>query len=1499
MAEIYFLEDPAREMQAWDEIADKHRKHAVMMGGVTPEMAQRFSNIARAYPHMTPGVVEALSRDGFDWDSGETVTSAKAEADRLAQRPVIERAAEKVWTGVKGVARGVFAAADVAVDDGVGRLVSSVARGSDEASDDEGEFFNPAGFASGFAKGLTAPARSSGLQALGQLSESRDMLDQNGRVIGQRPGISLGEGFLPGGRAAMDADRERYDYRIAGVPATFGHLTTATLMTPGSQRQQKMASLVDMAFDIASDPVNLVAPLGAASRARRTFGEAVDLTSGFAVRSKAVTAPLRKAGAGRVADRLEKGLAPATRVRYAPRQVGQVASGEAAVKYGLLAGPTGGDIAPDLVVNSFLANDRQGRELVAALTGNASARDIWLRTKKAFTPSEARKLADAATEQETVEALKGILGIRVREKPKVGGIGIADRTFETSRLPGVKRDLHGVRIFKDVPDRMVSLTDPDSAAEVLDDFLANAKVPDEAREARFSEMTQAQFPEDIREVVMRAAKDVDEGLRERGVKAHVARDLTKMYDDFLVDAREYAVDGFGRRMGVPGSEQLTIGGQVEQMPSMHLLSEAADQVMPLPDPRAIRQQASAIGFLWEDETVRKLALDGITNGTAWFMSNVWKPAQLLRGAWTVRVVGEEQVRLAAMGMTSMVSNPFSHIAWVTGAKFDVLGGATDLAHMRSSGEEFVAAMSRGDAGFVRDTPRQFANGDWIIQKRQRGPDGEWVTPEGFHRGWAAEVGQLTGDEVARRVATGLRKDEFVGGLDSLDQVKEWFWHGGGRVYRERLARSRSRNGLMTDRALADSYIDSVNARLHIKTGGRVSWEEVAPGRFAYRIESPGDRELIDGIGTGHLRGTNLATAGPDELPKLLRDHFDHLEVAAVKSPRMMSARQQGFVDKLVEHLFQSLMSNPTNKLSRSPAFRQFYWQRLTELAPWMDDTTLAAAKKGARAAKVPDEVLRRLDDVTATAGKITDLKAADEVAKAFGLDQTRKLLYDLSKRNQFFDIHRNIFPFGEAWKEILGTWAKLGVRNPALAEGARQGVEGLRESGTFYTNQYGDEVFGFPMLWWAGGWLAGGDGPVEGKLTLGANQVNLLSQSVIPGFGPVVQVPASFLLKGMKWDNVKKLISPYDTGRDEDAGIAGAILDPMFPAWGRRMFAAFTEGGGDARVFGNAVIDVGRAQMANGKLTPQDLKSDDTMERLRADAQWLYLIRGVMQFAGPAGPMMDWQYKDKTGRIFSAVAAADVYYELEKSLDGDSFKAAAEFEKRFGFEPWDVVTAKSSQVNIRALDPTGVRWEEDHPELVDALKSTIGLFAPQGDDRFSGAAYVRQIMDGDRDVVSPESWRWLRNDTAGRAAFKVVLDKTEDMKDRDERTRVRDSAYYKLQELYPGFGESERAAVATPVSVEDRIREMEAAYADPELRAKLLEASPAGEVVGDWLDLRAAAIAKAEAAGIPPKRWASRQATQQLREAMIQIGDQWADEFPEFRAPWERVLRREIDKDEE
>jgi hypothetical protein len=671
------------------------------------------------------------------------------------------------------------------------------------------------------------------------------------------------------------------------------------------------------------------------------------------------------------------------------------------------------------------------------------------------------------------------------------------------------------------------------------------------------------------------------------------------------------------------------------------------------------------------------------------------------------------------------------------------------------------------------------------------------------------------------------------------------------------------DGLLT-RDVSDRYIDSLLERVQVKTGG--------------------DANLIDAIAHGKLGDADMLSGGriSDEMRAYLEANVD-IAPGTVKGQLTHGERGvEHYWDQATQFMFSKLMGERTNNLSRSPSFRQFYYQRLEELAPFMDEAAHADAIKGMRAAGLGD-VADRVAGITAR-GDLT-LERADFVAKGFGLDSTRDLLYDMTERGQFFDAARLIFPFGEAWKELVTRWAKLGVENPAAPRRAQQIVTGARQDdsdllfgnkpgqGFFYENEYGEEVFGYPFADLISEKLWGVPVPLTGRVA----GLSLMTE-VLPGVGPVGQVPAgAFMPDAPEWDWARDVLFPF--GEPD-------TLVPL-PAWLKKAGQA-TGILRDEKAWNGTVMDVARYLGSTGDYDTSDVDGvQKLLEDAREKAPWLHALRAGAQFFAPTAPSPEWVAKDKNGDILVAQKLIEEFHELQEE---DYQTAVERMLDRYGENIGLLLQGKTAEVTPAApVSKEGADWERANKGVVSRHSNVYGFFAPQGGD-LDLTVYNRRKDAGDRQELTPEQYVRLANDRLASAIYQTQKRKVGSSPNKAQQKWLRELRA-DLVDDYPGFGD--RSGIAEKASVETLIANLSDAVAD-----KRLAKNPVTEPIATYLQAREKAMAAAEQAGLAPSSFAKAKQMAPVRAWLRDIAADLNDEEPAFQQVWDRVFDRELLEDE-
>ena len=455
--------------------------------------------------------------------------------------------------------------------------------------------------------------------------------------------------------------------------------------------------------------------------------------------------------------------------------------------------------------------------------------------------------------------------------------------------------------------------------------------------------------------------------------------------------------------------------------------------------------------------------------------------------------------------------------------------------------------------------------------------------------------------------------------------------------------------------------------------------------------------------------------------------------------------------------------------------------------------------------------------------KSGDVELIDKIAKARALTEVQELLYDLTKRKKLSYNLRGIFPFGEAYIEIMTTWAKLLKENPEILRRGQVTVNAARASNPFSPVEgegflgedevTGEEVFYYPMIDdLVSDALFGEDREVGVRLPGYAGSLNLALE-VVPGIGPAVAIPASFFINASpNFDEVKKIMFPY--GLPDVRSASDLIAAAGVPAWLRNTVQglyAYNEDVGQnelTRIASNTTIDVYRILKANGSDDRTKVQQEELMKEARSIAKNLAFIKAASQFVGPVGlnPRFDVGNDKNGGHVYSVQILADRYRELLETppkdpetgkflyAPGDNYYATKYFIDEFGFNPIDIATPKTVVVEPRPVDERGVQFQQDNPELFDQYSITAQYAIPQGGGGpFDYEAYVRTIASEQREPLKPEEWLQKRNQRLGQFFMeekRVSTLQTYDINDPYQNLmRQREMTFYRdvARNKYPGF----------------------------------------------------------------------------------------------------------------
>lgn len=1342
-------------------------------------------------------------------------------------------------------------------------------------------------------------------------------------------GENAGKGLFPGGPAAQKAaDAQRAAASIDGHALTPGRAVASAVFTPDTLPYNVLSGSVDFSVAMEADPAafalghlseavkeaklfSITTPEAVASVADHVvdrFGpENAKAIQDWAGLSDHYQGAVARAGAGAdlrglVMDKLQRDPS-SLRDLYSSAGIDpkEVSSAIGRSSLGLV-NTFRDKFVPQNGIQ-FLNSERGVSTIqkMASLNGT----DIWLRSGKKIDPGVAWALGSQSTEDGVRQILSDVIqNGSMRETPKVGAVvpgtgtlyahPFADLRY-VAKMPNYAVDSTNV---KDMTERALQelqlghvpssewdtylkpLATAQTRTDALDGFKAiGNRIGDQILNRNKDYMAQVGELNNQRALLKRAMvdqlglpsrtnlsgevlADLDalgvETSKYRNLAAHtksqeqLARQLTTYFQRVGEDDRTYWLNAQGE---LPHIQGFALDGELTQIDGPHGVSELLNRGIPAigggnDGIRLIRQATGPWAPVWRAPIVGTGLRDGAY--IAGKLTNAFKIGALARLALPVRFLADEQARAASAGLVSMFRHPLDYINYVTAGKT-----AEDL-----TGQRFIDQVMERQSQYGRAIGRASTLREEISQTDQAYAKG-WMRfgkghPE-YVAAWNDRLSRLYADPVGRAVAQSLVNGQ------PLDVVKDEFFTGRLMGARADLVNARLKWGSnqLVDRSAADSYVDSWVQRINDMTnnGDPILMDAIADGD-PWRN---GDKML-----RSHLRDLAVTGAGPEQ----------------VVGPIALSTKKRQMFQHATNVMFSALMDTPTTTLTRSPVFRDAYFKRAQELLPHLDEGTRAQV-----ISRAADNGIHLVDTGSAVGTKLS-LEQADTLSKDFALQTTHRYLYYPGQRSNATDIIRNIIPFGEAWKNVLGTWARLVAENPAVVRRVQQGVTSARESGWWHLDpSTGKEVFtyvpGEIMKH-----LAGAPFPMVGQVS----GLNIIGQG-LPGVGPAVSWPASFVLS--KWnklpaeDAVRNWLLPYG-----DPDFNGGTMETLFPGWYNKIKTTgwlqkvpfFGQSADEQRVLGNVQKQVFAYKVSTGKYdwhNPQVWTKlmDDSL----GDARKLYLWRGLAQFAAPAAPSYLAMAQLPNGALMEQYVIAKYFRGLLDASGGNEDQATQTFINTLG--PNLVFATQPMTKTITPGLPTTTdaeAWVQDHVDFAKAYNDVYAYWAPNnGGGKFDRAAYLDQLHNGQRQALTGEQWFRAANSRVGQMIYnnkRAMLPTSPSQAQQDWLNQWKDT----LTTEFPGFNQDS----STVVSKDKRdqvISQLAQAVQDKEVSS-----TPLAQAASEYMAKRDQALASLKAAGYSGNSLTSNAAAP-LRNWLFQWGDQIAHDTPAFETMWNYIFQGEVD----
>jgi len=613
----------------------------------------------------------------------------------------------------------------------------------------------------------------------------------------------------------------------------------------------------------------------------------------------------------------------------------------------------------------------------------------------------------------------------------------------------------------------------------------------------------------------------------------------------------------------------------------------------------------------------------------------------------------------------------------------------------------------------------------------------------------------------------------------------------------------------------------------------------------------------------------------------------------VPRPREISQKELQAINlrnRAVDFFFNGVYGKASRKFERSPIFRQFYYQQITDNADLLTrdqaQALLESIPGRARAldltpqqlfggAKQYDAFVSKLQAANGTG----TVKQLQDYAQLRALQSTKETLFNATERNNLEDVLRIIIPFGSAWREIVSSYGKFMLEDPRLIRKAQLVVNGAQNfdpdndgQGFFYKDPItGQNTFNLPFSGEFSKLLTGVNAPLQAPvkgLSMGLQ--------VLPAVGPVVQIAASELLPDTpELDGIVSILLPY--GRKQP----GALV----PGWLSKGYSALRDNENKlGSIYANTYGETVRALSASGEY---ELNDPAEKERLLQDAKWrgraLTILRAASQFMGPTAGTPEALVATDQGDIYGSYLVKEFQTLQQQNYD----TAVQEFLRIYGDDALLYISSKTQAVQsgVEANDVFG-DWERKNQDVLAAYKDVAAYFAPGGDD-FSYSVYERQIRTGQRKRLNASEMIELAQYRVGNAIYRD-LKRQAGKYPSAEVSAWLSRQRQKIHEKYPGFPAK---PVFTIGEFEGKIEQMKQAVDDSRLQN-----NPIAKAVAEYLRYRDQAIAKYVAAGGKPSGFATAKAAAPLRQWLFNIGDALGEAEPDFQRVWDRELASEVDE---
>ena len=752
-------------------------------------------------------------------------------------------------------------------------------------------------------------------------------------------------------------------------------------------------------------------------------------------------------------------------------------------------------------VRGFLFGTRRGKATLQHMVDSTDTAHLYRITSGKLPHEAYGAIAAAKTESEVLAALTPYIGREITSDFR-GWTALAG---EGTALPAAVSVLSkGSRIWgmaSSVVPKGVKIVyaDPEGTTASLLNYARYIGMSVEEQDNLLRASLGANTEAAMRNVVIDSFKAMNKTLvdaveRQGGMTAGAREEMLKNINEGVIlyaRARVEQETYLAKMLGEDSAPVFQlVNGERVRLPNAELDAEFASGGLILPDPLELRRAATKAGRLIAGNPGSKAVRDAAT----YFLGTMWRTlALVMRPAFIIRNIGEEQVRMFLNGGPSIFTHPIGIIAMATSTgknskasrrlreSFDRYSAKQMDEYVTGKPMRITQEMENDVYGLADEyteaishmysplRPNEYRQGVAATAVRLVGV----AERPAFRQGWAHELMLLRKSSLARMVNGDADSYPQIAELNATignwDEAVITFLHStpeGMRYVDEIEQASPEMAQILRDPAAARDYlfgdsIRSVRGRSQHFAAGNPAIEDF------YRTG-----RLIDDDGTVRFdmnqlwRDSAIKGTAVDQRWNFFAKQLDPLvddidprvaETIRVRAQRDATANRSAAgtrFDTAVDWFFD-ISAKMERAASFGPEYRHTYWDYIGKhaelLTPEAKAHVLEVANRTvpkARVKYIPSWQTRLFKNLESERSGVLTVDDIQEMASKYAGSHIKSLFYNSTNEKAYWHSLRLIFPFGQAFANSLAKWTQLAARKPVHVYEFSKVYRALQEQGS-------------------------------------------------------------------------------------------------------------------------------------------------------------------------------------------------------------------------------------------------------------------------------------------------------------------------------------------------------------------------------------------------------------------------------------------------------------------